>query len=63
MFDELLTDLYEYIDILRYSPETETARGAIADELDIIISKRFGSEKAKEIHRRLCACRRKLEIK
>jgi hypothetical protein len=61
MFDELVTDLYEYIDILRYSPEIEITRGAIADELDIIIGRRFGSEKVKELHRKLCTCRRRME--
>lgn len=61
MFDELMTDLYEYIDILNYYPETITTRGAIASELEIIIGKRFGSEKAKELHKKMCKCMRKFE--
>lgn len=60
MFDELVADLYEYIELLSYKPETETTRGVIAKELELIIGRRFSTNNAMELHKKLCACRRKM---
>lgn len=59
MDDDLMYKLYDYIDPLRYNPEVQTSRGAIASELEIILNTKFANQKATEVYKKLIICRKR----
>lgn len=63
MDDYLMYKLYNYIDILRCYPDTQTSRGAVAAELELILDTKFGSKKASELYRKIIVCRAKMQMK
>ena len=59
MDDDLMYKLYNYIEILQYYPDTQTSRGAIASELELILDTKFRSKKARELYEKLLKGRMK----
>lgn len=59
MDDDLMYKLYDYIDILRYNPEVQTSRGAIASEIEIILNTKFANQKTADLYKKLIICRKR----